>query len=128
MDGVFTPQEPTDFFKRRVAEINEDLNRQEGVSIPNPYNKAETIIDRLINKNVRINLGDESKSLSDIDLPKQSLFDTKIQTPPVVTAPIDPTITNQTSAQGGSTLPPNFASLSTAEKLKALQDIGITIR
>mgnify|MGYP003134895168 FL=1 len=128
MDGVFTPQEPTDFFKRRVAEINEDLNRQEGVSIPNPYNKAETIIDRLINKNVRINLGDESKSLSDIDLPKQSLFDTKIQTPPVVTAPIDPTITNQTSAQVGSTLPPNFASLSTAEKLKALQDIGITIR
>jgi len=46
----------------------------------------------------------------------------------VTTAPINPNIINQVSAQAGSTLPPNFASLSTAEKLKALQDIGITIR
>ena len=32
-------------FKQRVAEINEELNKSEGRSLPNPYNQAERIID-----------------------------------------------------------------------------------
>ena len=74
MDGIFTPQEPTKFFKQRVAEINEELNRSEGRSLPNPYNQAERIIDKIINKNYKINLSDESKSLTDIDVPQPSIF------------------------------------------------------
>ncbi len=52
------------------------------MSVPNPYNKAETIIDRLINKNVRINLGDESKIFSDIVLQKKNFFFKKKKKPP----------------------------------------------
>ena len=129
MDGIFTPQEPTKFFKQRVAEINEELNRSEGRSLPNPYNQAERIIDRIINKNYKINLSDESKSLTDIDVPQPSIFqqESRITTPPLNTAPVDANIINTQAQNAGLSLPANFASLSTADKLKTLNDLGIRI-
>ena len=35
---------------KMVERINEELNRSEGRSLPNPYNQAERIIDRIISK------------------------------------------------------------------------------
>ena len=129
MDGIFTPQEPTKFFKQRVTEINEELNRNEGRSLPNPYNQAERIIDRIISKNYKINLSDESKSLTDIDVPQPSIFqqESRITTPPLNTANISPDIISKQAQNAGLSLPANFASLSTAEKLKTLNDLGIRI-
>ena len=124
MDGIFTPQEPTKFFKQRVAEINEELNRSEGRSLPNPYNEAERIIDRIINKNYKINLSDESKSLTDIDVPQPSIFqqESRITTPPLNTSPVSPDIVNAQGQNVGSTLPANFASLPTAERAKIIEE------
>ena len=124
MDGIFTPQEPTKFFKQRVAEINEELNRSEGRSLPNPYNQAERIIDKIINKNYKINLSDESKSLTDIDVPQPSIFqqESRITTPPVNTVNINPDIISKQGQNVGLSLPPNFASLPTAERDKIIEE------
>ena len=110
-------------------EINEELNRSEGRSLPNPYNQAERIIDRIISKNYKINLSDESKSLTDIDVPQPSIFqqESRSTTPPVNTVPISPQVVTATNQNAGLSLPPNFANLSTAEKLKTLNDLGIRI-
>jgi len=125
--GVFTPKRPNKFNINRLSEINRDLNEKEGNSIPNPFYEAIPEITNFINSNRRISLEGDNLNLTDF-VSEPEAPSLNIQTPPVVTAPINPNIINQVSAQAGSTLPPNFASLSTAEKLKALQDIGITIR
>ena len=80
-------------------------------------------------KNYKINLSDESKSLTDIDVPQPSIFqqESRITTPPVNTVPISPQITSATNQNVGLSLPANFASLSTADKLKTLNDLGIRI-
>ncbi len=125
--GVFTPKRPNKFNINRLSEINRDLNEKEGNSISNPFYEAIPEITNFINSNRRISLEGDNLNLTDF-VSEPEAPSLNIQTPPVVTAPINPNIINQVSAQAGSTLPPNFASLSTAEKLKALQDIGITIR
>ena len=43
------------------------------------------------------------------------------------TVPISPQITSATNQNVGLSLPANFASLSTADKLKTLNDLGIRI-
>ena len=50
MLGHYTPKRPSDFFVRRMAEINRDLNQKEGENIPNPYRIALPSINRIINK------------------------------------------------------------------------------
>ena len=123
MDGIFTPQEPTKFFKQRVAEINETLNRQEGRFVPNPYNQAERIIDRLIGKNIKINLKDENIGLADIDVPQPSIFqqESRITTPNLTSpASVNPAVIQ--SQNVSSTLPANFASLPTAQRAKIIED------
>jgi len=127
MRGKFVPTRPSDFFIKRLSEINRDLNKKEEVQIRNPYLEALPEINKIISDNRNINLLDDNvKFFEDVEPVVQQ--EVNIQTPPVTTAPINPSIINQASAQVGSTLPQNFANLSTAEKLKALQDIGITIR
>ena len=37
MLGHYTPKRPSDFFVRRMAEINRDLNQKEGENIPNQW-------------------------------------------------------------------------------------------
>jgi len=66
MLGIYTPKRPSDFFITRMGEINRDLNRKEGVSIPNPYIQALPILNGIINKNRRINLIDGDLSMSDL--------------------------------------------------------------
>ena len=36
MLGRYVPKRPSNFFVQRMGEINRDLNRQQGVSVPNP--------------------------------------------------------------------------------------------
>ncbi len=66
MLGTYTPKRPSDFFITRTGEINRDLNRKEGVSIPNPYIKALPSLNGIINKNRRIDLIDGDLSMSDL--------------------------------------------------------------
>ena len=121
MDGVFTPEEPTQFFKDRIAEITENLNRSERRFLPNPYGQAERIIDKIINKNSKISLSDESLSLTDIDIPRKIFktpFSTQttptIQTPPLNTPmPAVPSPTTQTPSTQAQT----YASLFPRDEL-----------
>jgi hypothetical protein len=54
--GVYTPEEPSKFFKERIAQINRDLNRKEGVDMPNPYTEAMPLIRETIRKNRKIKI------------------------------------------------------------------------
>ena len=60
--GVFTPSRPNNFFVNKVSEINRDLNKKEGVDLPNPYFKALPEVNDLINSNRRISLEDGNVS------------------------------------------------------------------
>jgi len=123
MDGVFTPQEPTKFFRTRVTEINEQLNKDEKTFVPNPLNQAERIIDRIINQNLKINLRSENTDLSDIDVPQPSIFQQESRiTTPNLTSPASINKQVVQSQNTGSTLPANFASLPTAERSKIIED------
>ena len=66
MLGVYTPKRPSDFFITRTGEINRDLNKKEGVSVPNPYIEALPTLNGIINKNRRIDLIDGDLSMSDL--------------------------------------------------------------
>ena len=123
MDGVFTPQEPTKFFRTRVTEINEQLNKDEKTFVPNPLNQAERIIDRIINQNLKINLRSENTDLSDIDVPQPSIFQQESRiTTPNLTSPASINTQVVQSQNVGSTLPANFASLPTAQRAKIIED------
>ena len=121
MRGKFVPTRPSDFFIKRLSEINRDLNKKEGVQIRNPYLEALPEINKIISDNRNLNLLDDNvKFFEDVEPVAQQ--ETSIQTPPVVTAPINPAVTNQASTQVGSTLPPNFASLPTAERNRIIEE------
>jgi hypothetical protein len=121
MRGKFVPTRPSDFFIKRLSEINRDLNKKEGVQIRNPYLEALPEINKIISDNRNLNLLDDNvKFFEDAEPVAQQ--ETSIQTPPVVTAPINPAVTNQASTQVGSTLPPNFASLPTAERNRIIEE------
>jgi hypothetical protein len=64
--GVYTPEEPSKFFKERIAQINRDLNRKEGVDMPNPYTEAMPLIRETIRKNRRLKLLDNEFKFLDI--------------------------------------------------------------
>ena len=66
MLGVYTPKRPSDFFITRIGEINRDLNRKEGTSIPNPYIKALPTLNGIINKNRRVDLLEGSLGMSNL--------------------------------------------------------------
>ena len=118
MEGIFTPQEPTEFFENRIGEITNELNRVENRSLPNPFINAERVIDKLIGKNSRISLADENLSLTDIDVPRQifrsPLPDTPVQTPPLRTPmPAAPQPTTQLPSTQANT----YASLFPRDEL-----------
>ena len=60
MLGVYTPKKPSDFFKKRIGEINRDLNQKEGVDTVNPYITSIPDINQIINNNRRLNLLEEA--------------------------------------------------------------------
>jgi len=63
--GRYTPKEPTKFFEDRMLDINIDLNKKEGVRLPNPFYKALPIITRIIGTNAGIDLLGEYPDLPD---------------------------------------------------------------
>jgi hypothetical protein len=53
--------------------------------------------------------------------------ESRITTPQINTPPINTNILTTNTQNISSTLPANFANLSTADKIKTLQDLGIRI-
>ena len=127
--GVYTPSVPSDFFQKRVREINRDLNEKEGVDTLNPYTIAGPFIRKIINENRNTNLLEDNPVFPNFEIPQPQATqqESRITTPPVNTVPISPQITSATNQNVGLSLPANFASLSTADKLKTLNDLGIRI-
>ena len=121
MQGKFTPTRPSDFFIKRLAEINRDLNKLEGTQVRSPYFEALPEINKIILDNRNLSLKDDNvKFFESVEPVAQQ--ETSVQIPPVVTAPINPNVVNQTSNQIGSTLPPNFDSLPVAQRAKIIED------
>ena len=58
--GIYNPKKPSDFFKKRIAEITRDLNQKEGVYLPNPYTEAIQDLNEIINSNRRLSLLEDS--------------------------------------------------------------------
>ena len=128
--GVYTPSVPSDFFQKRVREINRDLNEKEGVDTPNPYTIAGPFIRKIINENRNTNLLEDNPVFPNFEIPQPQATqqESRITTPPLNTVNINPNIINTQTQNAGLSLPPNFANLSTADKLKTLNDLGIRIR
>tara|TARA_B100000963_G_scaffold162382_1_gene141174 strand:- start:307 stop:4779 length:4473 start_codon:yes stop_codon:yes gene_type:complete len=124
--GVFTPERPGDFTIRTIGKNNRELNEKEGTDIPNPFYEAIPSITSFINSNRRISLEENSLNLMDFEQPTLQQ-EPRITTPPLNTVNINPNIVNAQSQNVGSTLPANFASLPTEEKIKLLEDRGIRI-
>tara|TARA_R100001440_G_scaffold35890_1_gene54964 strand:- start:42 stop:1682 length:1641 start_codon:yes stop_codon:yes gene_type:complete len=108
MRGVYTPDRPGRFFATRMAEITRDLNQKEGTSIPNPFLETLPVITDIINNNRNTDLVTGELRFPDITQPQiTEPLSENIQTPPVVTAPINPNLVsarpNVISPQSGLT-------------------------
>ena len=89
MQGKFTPTRPSDFFIKRLAEINRDLNKLEGTQVRSPYFEALPEINKIILDNRNLSLKDDNvKFFEDVEPVAQQ--ETSIQTPflPQTGAPI----------------------------------------
>ena len=49
-----------------MGEINRDLNKKEGIRVPNPFYRALPSINQIINKNRRLNLLDDNINFSQL--------------------------------------------------------------
>jgi hypothetical protein len=127
--GVYTPVAPSDFFQKRIREINRDLNEKEGVDTPNPYIIAGPFIRNIINENRNTNLLEDNPVFPNFEIPEPQITgqESRITTPQINTPPINANILATGTQNISSTLPANFANLSTADKIKTLQDLGIRI-
>jgi hypothetical protein len=128
MRGQYNPKRPSDFFQRRIAQINNDLNAETGEDVPNPYIEARPFLNEIRRQNIRVDLLTGELNIPDFDEPEEAIDPLgTIPTPPLNTANINPNIINTQAQNAGLSLPANFASLSTADKLKTLNDLGIRI-
>ena len=127
MKGKFTPTRPSDFFIKRLSEINRDLNQKEGVQIPNPYLEALPELNKILLDNRNTNLLDDEIKFYEDPEPPVIQQEPRITAPPLNTVNISPNVVGAQGQNVGLSLPPNFANLSTAEKLKTLSDLGINI-
>jgi len=97
MSGKYLPDEPNKFFITKMQEINNDLNRKEGESLPNPYLLASPAIRAIQNKNRRLNLKTDQ-----IEMPfapmKTGVFEPQNILPATTPNTGTPVINNQTSA------------------------------
>ena len=66
MLGRYVPKRPSNFFTQRMSEINRDLNRQQGVSVPNPYLVALPSINQIINQNRNLDLLNDNINFSQL--------------------------------------------------------------
>ena len=81
--GVYTPSVPSDFFQKRVREINRDLNEKEGVDTPNPYTIAGPFIRKIINENRNTNLLEDNPVFPNFEIlqPQATQQESRITTP-----------------------------------------------
>ena len=127
MKGKFTPTRPSDFFIKRLSEINRDLNQKEGVQVPNPYLEALPELNKILLDNRNTNLLDDEIKFYEDPEPPVIQQEPRITAPPLNTVNISPNVVGAQGQNVGLSLPPNFANLSTAEKVKTLSDLGINI-
>jgi len=120
MSGVYTPKRPGDFFVTRMGEINRDLNKKEGNRIPNPYFEALPSINKIINKNRRINLLEEDINFSQLSIqPSRPKPRPVSNSNPVINSQITGTpISPNSFAQQANN---NYNSLSTVDKINAFK-------
>jgi hypothetical protein len=122
MMGKFTPTRPSDFFIGRMAEINRELNKLEGTNLRSPYLEAIQDINKLIRDNRNVSLYDgEVSFFGDIE-PPVIQQEPRITTPNLSASSISPNIISAQGQNVNSTLPANFASLPTAERLKIIEE------
>ena len=67
LKGLYEPKQPSEFFKKRMAEINRDLNEKEGVDIENPYGLVRPFIREIIKANRNISLMDDYIKLPEFE-------------------------------------------------------------
>ena len=128
---VTESERPTNFFKKRISEITRELNRDSDEQVPNPYLEARPFINEIIKQNRRISLKTGELNIPDFDEPEESdpLGEpiTNTQTGAIPTpSPVVPNLTEP--QQNQSTIPNNFGSLPTVEKLKILRELGLNIQ
>ena len=83
---MFTHQKsPSDFFQKRIREINRDLNEKEGVDTPNPYTIAGPFIRKIINENRNTNLLEDNPVFPNFEIPQPQTTqqESRITTPPL---------------------------------------------
>ena len=66
MLGRYTPKRPSSFFRQRMGEINRDLNKQQGVNVPNPYLVSLSSINQIINQNRNLDLLNDNINFSQL--------------------------------------------------------------
>ena len=81
MRGKFTPTRPSDFFIRRLSEINRDLNQKEGVQVPNPYLEALPELNKILLDNRNTNLLDDEIKFYEDPEPPVMQQESRITTP-----------------------------------------------
>ena len=114
MLGVYTPKRPSDFFVSRMSEINNDLNRKEKRSVPNPYIKALPTLNGIINKNRRIDLIDGNLSMADLEFQRSvAAPSVSFQQSGLTTTSINPNIINKPASTG-------YGNLTSLEKDRLL--------
>ena len=67
--GRYTPEYPSDFFVDRIGEINREVNKAEGVNLPNPFPKALPYLRKIINTNRRLDLETDVFTMPEFDMP-----------------------------------------------------------
>jgi len=63
--GIYSPKEPSEFFKQRIAQINRQLNIDEDVNIINPYLEARPYLNEIMRQNRRLNLLEDELFIPD---------------------------------------------------------------
>jgi hypothetical protein len=115
--GVYTPSVPSDFFQKRVREINRDLNEKEGVDTPNPYTIAGPFIRKIINENRNTNLLEDNPVFPNFKIPQPQATqqESRITTPNLNT-PTGTIVSNQ-APTNILTNPDRFAQLFPGDSL-----------
>jgi len=112
--GFYTPKRPSNFFVTRMSEINNDLNRKEGLNLPNPYFEAQPFINEIINKNNRINLLEGDISFSQLGAQLSQVKSAPVtQQSGLTTTSINPNIINKPASTG-------YGNLTSLEKDRLL--------
>jgi len=122
MRGKFTPTRPNDFFITRIAEINRDLNKKEGVNIRNPYLEAISDLNNIIRENRNISLSDGEVRFFEDAQPVEiapTITSQQSNINPIVNSPISGASANPAvlgSSGTNQNLTKDFRQLSSLEK------------